>query len=76
MAKKKAAVGCEKCTEAVNEKLAPMNARITQGLTINFSTGKAGLSGPAVCVEKIDSKKRSKVPNILCSYCPFCGKKL
>lgn len=62
------------CVAHVDGLLAKDNAKIVTHWL--WGTSKITTSGPSVCVAKIDSKKRSKLPNVLCSYCPFCGKKI
>jgi hypothetical protein len=64
-----------KCVEDVNAKLAESGCRVTRHMQINFATQMASLSGPCVAVERIGKSKRGKIPTVLCSYCPFCGKK-
>jgi hypothetical protein len=74
MAKSKPDKPC-KCIEQVNKQLEQSNARISQGLQINFKTGASGLSSPFVVVEKVDGKIRKRLPSVVCSFCPFCGSK-
>lgn len=62
------------CIEAVNKRLAEHNAMIDTKLYINFKTGKARALA-YVPTRRIDDKKRTKLPTVSCSFCPFCGKK-
>ncbi len=71
MAKK--STGC-KCVEQVNKKLLPSGLKLTQHIQINFLTGKSTMSGPCVEVQKLGKKGSVKIPAVLCSFCPFCGK--
>lgn len=77
MAKKKATKpGCN-CIEQVNKQLEDSNAKVAQYLQVNFKTGEATMSNPMVAVEKKihSSRTRTKLPSLICSFCPFCGKK-
>lgn len=54
-----------KCVRKVNKILLEKNARLVTTL----------LTGKVACVvEKADDTKRGKLPYMLASYCPFCGK--
>ncbi len=64
-----------KCVDQVNEQLAASNVKIGQGLQINFKTGQSSMSPPQIVLEKINAKVRKRMPTVLCSFCPFCGKK-
>lgn len=70
----KATVGC-KCLEQVAPQLAKHNCQIDAPLQINFKKGTGHASQPLLKVVKIDPKSRAKLMNVLCTYCPFCGKK-
>lgn len=63
---------CE-CMKELNEQFAPTGLKLAQTLTL-----KDGLL-PNARVElemiKQQGRKRSVKPNILASYCPFCGEK-
>lgn len=64
-----------KCVQQLNEQLAERNVVIVQELMFDFKNGKADMSPPLILVRKRDSDKRTKLPTLLASYCPFCGKK-
>lgn len=66
------------CLELTQKALAEKypNVRLRTELSINFTSGKARVVGPVLEVEKIDTAKRERLPTILCTYCPFCGKKV
>jgi len=77
MAKKKAAkTGCN-CVEQVNKQLEDSNAKVSQYLQVNFTTGESSMTNPMVALEKkiTSSRTRTKLPSLVCTYCPFCGKK-
>jgi hypothetical protein len=59
------------CAKKMNDKLAEDNARLAFGFYLSDSGMK--LTPPMISVEKIDPKKRGKVPSIIANYCPFCG---
>lgn len=63
-----------KCIEQVNELLKDQNAAIAQNFLF-ANSGSINMSPPFIRLEKSDPKKRSSLPNVLCAYCPFCGKK-
>lgn len=63
------------CLEQVNKKLKDSNCKVAQGLQVNFKTGAASMSPPFIVTEKIDRKIRKRMPSVICSFCPFCGKK-
>lgn len=62
---------CE-CIRDVNAELAKHNGRLTEAFV--FGLGKVSMS-LLVSTEKIDTKKRQRVPHVFPSYCPFCGEK-
>lgn len=64
-----------KCLSKVQEQLVERNAAVTVETLINFKTGKMRPSNPSVRLHKLDNRKRSRLPTMFCSYCPFCGKK-
>lgn len=63
---------CE-CRAAINKRLVPENAKIAFGLL--FRDARIDLSPPMITLEKINEKKRSKLPMLLAAYCPFCGER-
>lgn len=61
------------CRKAVDERLAFSNARIAFGFT--FSDANMDISPPMIVLEKLDDKKRGRVPTLLATCCPFCGER-
>lgn len=61
------------CRAAVDQNLASRNARVAVGMF--FGNSRIDLAPPMVVLEKIDGNRRGKLPNLVASYCPFCGKK-
>jgi hypothetical protein len=65
------------CRERVNKKLAARNAEIAAGFMLTNNDGPTRgmkLSPPMIMLEKVDAKKRGKLPILVAAYCPFCGK--
>lgn len=62
-----------KCLDLVQKKL--LTERPNTRLQTAF-TMRGRVIGPLLAVEKIDPKKRTKLPTIVCGYCPICGKRL
>lgn len=77
MKKKKTAKtkGCQ-CVELANECLEESNACLVLSQLINVKTGKTSTGPPQLMLEKIDTKKRKRLPTLFCTYCPICGTKL
>lgn len=77
-AKKKAAkrLGCD-CWEKIDEALRPHGGKLPIDLLINTKANKVGCSRRMrVVVERCTSVKRARsVPQMVCVYCPICGKK-
>lgn len=65
------------CRKAVNKRLAFSNAKIAEGLTFSVGGPKTeiALAPPMIVLERIDSSKRAKLPNLLATCCPFCGER-
>lgn len=63
-----------KCADAVDAELAAKNGRLAFGFTVR--EGRMELTRPLIQLEKLDGKKRGKLPSLVASYCPFCGEKL
>lgn len=62
------------CVKKFDEALAPRNGRIAMAIQVTQDLDlRARL---LVKTEKIDSSKRKPVPDVMASYCPFCGVKL
>lgn len=73
---KKPAKSC-KCFEQVQQKLKPHGLELEDEMFVNFSTGSAMMRGPLLRVKKTsDAPKKTKLRTVLCTFCPFCGKKL
>lgn len=56
------------CANKMNEKIAPMNYRLTRNLLEE---------NPPVLIEmhKIETRKRTASSSLVATYCPFCGVK-
>lgn len=63
------------CVELVNKQLVSRNAAIDTEMCFNLTTGTASLQIP-VPLKKLDAKKRGRLPTMVCTYCPICGKDL
>jgi len=65
------------CRSRVNKDLAEMNARIADGFLFTHTgpLARMDLAPPTIVLEKIDARKRGKLPNLLAAFCPFCGEK-
>ena len=63
---------CE-CVKKFNRELEVRNGRIVCATAV---TKKLDVQ-EYVCIqaEKIDSKKKTKLPTLVASFCPFCGEK-
>lgn len=59
------------CIKQVNERLGQMNAVLSTGMQI-IQKGKVR-EVTLMAVEKLDKSKRTQLPMIGISYCPFCG---
>lgn len=64
------------CVDQVNAQLKSSGVKLVQHMEFNLKTGKAAMSGPCLEVCKIDKASRKKLPTVMCSCCPFCGRKL
>lgn len=69
-----------KCRTRIDADLAKHNARIAFGFTFEPlgpppARARMDVSPPMIVLEKQDSGRRGKLPTVLASYCPFCGKK-
>jgi hypothetical protein len=67
-----------KCIEAVNKALAPQNAELDTHFTFGGIYDKTVSIGQAMhlTVRKVDTAKKTKLPSLCPTYCPFCGTKL
>lgn len=63
------------CVTQVNEQLAEHNTQIAVAITLKTSPNQIG-SLPLVATTKLEDHKRGRPKTVVCSYCPFCGKKL
>lgn len=59
-----------KCLPQAQKALKEHNTEIVTHFRMN---GK--MTPPSVATAKINSKSRQQAKTVLCSYCPFCGKK-
>lgn len=65
------------CLELAQAELKPHGIALETELFINFTTGKTGVRGPLLRVKKLsDAPKKTKLRTVICTYCPFCGKKV
>lgn len=63
------------CVDRMNEAMAARNAAIEIGMLIDYATGKLREAPPAIKVYKVDPKRRDRLPTLLATFCPFCGRK-
>ena len=63
------------CLKQVNAELKKLRgAVLATELAINFTTSEISVSDPKLAVERYGDQK-GNLPTVLCTYCPFCGKK-
>ncbi len=63
-----------KCMAEIDDHLKPHNTKLSVSFTITRDlSGMDAL--PMIMVEKIDTRKRQRVMNVVPTFCPFCGKK-
>lgn len=61
------------CFDQIDAKLAPHNARIAHGISMNLNSGELR-AAYYVTTEKVDASKRTKKPPLVpMIHCPFCG---
>lgn len=60
------------CNRDVNTELAKHNGRLLEAFVFGVSKLSTSL---IISTEKIDAKKRVRIPHVFPSYCPFCGEK-
>lgn len=58
------------CIKQVDKQLEPFNTMLVTTIPFDGTDQKV-----ALYVDKVESKKRGKVKNVIASYCPFCGHK-
>lgn len=63
------------CVEQVNLELEKYNACLRTKLIADFKTREMDRR-IVLPLSKRDSTKKSKLPTVLCTYCPICGIKL
>jgi hypothetical protein len=63
------------CIDKLNAALKERNAKVVCMTLFDFSANTISTSGASIQLEKLDAKKRSKLPTFFCRYCPVCGKK-
>lgn len=65
------------CAKRVDAELAKMGVSLEKSLRMDFETGKGEMAMPFIAVRWKGSPVRGKrLPMLLPSYCPFCGKKV
>lgn len=76
MAKKRKAATSKSCgcISKCNEALADRGLEVDSSMVMNFATGKATLAF-RIPLRRKEAKSRVKIPTMLCTYCPVCGKK-
>lgn len=62
------------CIRQVNEKLKDKGVQIRRDFLFQTKPTKVVQSPPIVELVRNDAKSRVKVPTLMCSHCPFCGK--
>ena len=75
---KKPPNGCN-CIKLTNEALKPDNVRLATRSGMLFDHANKSLTFAEdipIPVERINNKKRTPLPVIVCTYCPICGKRL
>lgn len=61
------------CLDQISAALQPHNADLDIPLRIDLKTGKTLPQSPALRLQKLDPKKRGRLPVLFARYCPFCG---
>ncbi len=65
------------CAKQVDAELAKMGVSLEKSLRMNFETGKGEMAMPFIAVRWSGKPVRGKrLPTLMPSYCPFCGKKM
>lgn len=62
-----------KCLESVNEQLKPRGVEI--GTAIHLSGNRGEVVLLVSVVKRPDAPKRTRIPAMVATYCPFCGVK-
>jgi len=63
------------CNENLDAKLKEHNGRIALAILMPVSGSNKFRARVLVQTEKLDKGKRKPVPNVIATYCPFCGEK-
>lgn len=64
------------CREAVNKRLEVGNAKIAFGLMWTPGANPSvDQMPPTIVLEKIDKRKRGRLPTLMATCCPFCGER-
>lgn len=63
------------CLKQVNEMLKKDNAELRTEFGLDLENRGVSTLGPYVAVRKLEKSRKSLV-SLLCTYCPFCGKKI
>ena len=61
------------CAETANKALVEKNAVLVQGFS--FADGGMKVLPILIAIEKLDRTKRGRLPSLVATFCPFCGKK-
>ena len=63
------------CVNTINKNLEEHNAKILQAILLPLEGSNSLRSRVLIRTGKLDSKKRAALPDLMASYCPFCGLK-
>ncbi len=63
------------CIRMMNEALSAHNCQLSIGLLIDWKTGQELPPRAEILTEKIDPKKRGRLPGLPANFCPFCGRR-
>lgn len=64
------------CLEEAQKDLAKKGIKLETTLYIDRKTRCEKIRGPFLQVTYVEqSPKKKKLPNVICNFCPFCGKK-
>lgn len=67
-------IGCD-CITLLNTQLSEHNAYVDTKLQMNMKTGE-GRHIICIPLSKIESKNRTRLPTLVCTFCPICGRKI
>ena len=66
-------MACE-CIRLLNETLASRNAVLVVHQSCSIDTGTLGAPMATIAVCPLKLKKRGRLPVLVASFCPFCGR--